>query len=219
MTAQILFNQLAYIDRLTRGGFSPEQARASAEALETAFTESVATKSDLAEVRTALKQDIAEVRTEVKQENRGSQNRGQAGNRRSQNRAQAGNRRSQNRDRASQNRNRSVQERHPPLGLRLQPRPHRHHLRHHQVRPLFLAPGVDLRRRTCHRITVQHILFRPSAEPGSPSRSLSRANIGAICLTRSGVAISDRLSPAAPRQRRRPPPRQCAIAGSRRPSP
>jgi len=68
MTAQILFNQLAYIDRLTRGGFSPEQARASAEALETAFTESVATKSDLAEVRTALKQDIAEVRTELKQE-------------------------------------------------------------------------------------------------------------------------------------------------------
>jgi septal ring factor EnvC (AmiA/AmiB activator) len=65
MTAQILFNQLAYIDRLTRGGFSPEQARASAEALETAFTESVATKSDLAEVRTALKQDIAEVRTEI----------------------------------------------------------------------------------------------------------------------------------------------------------
>ncbi len=68
MTAQILFNQLAYIDRLTRGGFSPEQARASAEALETAFTESVATKSDLAEVRTALKQDIAEVRTELKQD-------------------------------------------------------------------------------------------------------------------------------------------------------
>jgi len=68
MTAQILFNQLAYIDRLTRGGFSPEQARASAEALETAFTESVATKSDLAEVRTALKQDIAEVRTALKQD-------------------------------------------------------------------------------------------------------------------------------------------------------
>ena len=59
MTAQVLFNQLTYIDRLTRGGFSPEQARASAEALETAFTESVATKSDLAEVRAQLKHDIA----------------------------------------------------------------------------------------------------------------------------------------------------------------
>jgi len=59
MTAQVLFNRLTYIDRLTRGGFSPEQARASAEALETAFTESVATKSDLAEVRGELDHDIA----------------------------------------------------------------------------------------------------------------------------------------------------------------
>ena len=65
MTAQVLFNQLGYIERLTRGGFSPEQARASAEALETAFTESVATKTDLAEVRTDLAQQIAAVRAEI----------------------------------------------------------------------------------------------------------------------------------------------------------
>jgi hypothetical protein len=81
MTAQVLFNQLAYIDRLTRGGFSPEQARASAEALETAFTESVATKSDIAEVtheiaevtheiaasEARLRAEIASVRTDIAQ--------------------------------------------------------------------------------------------------------------------------------------------------------
>ena len=67
MTAQVLFNQLTYIDRLTRGGFSPEQARASAEALETAFSESVATKSDLAEVKSEIKADIAGLRIEIAQ--------------------------------------------------------------------------------------------------------------------------------------------------------
>jgi len=74
MTAQVLFNQLTYIDRLTRGGFSPEQARASAEALETAFTESVATKSDIAEVtheiaasEARLRAETASVRTDIAQ--------------------------------------------------------------------------------------------------------------------------------------------------------
>lgn len=61
MSAQVLFNPLTYIDRLTRGGFTPDQARASAEALETAFSESVATKSDIAE----LKRDIADVKRDV----------------------------------------------------------------------------------------------------------------------------------------------------------
>ncbi len=63
MTAQVLFNPLSYIDRLTRGGFSPEQARASAEALETAFSESVATKSDVSEIKhgiTLLGRDLTE---------------------------------------------------------------------------------------------------------------------------------------------------------------
>ena len=67
MTAQVLFNPLAYIDRLTRGGFSPEQARASAEALETAFTESVATKSDLAASEARLMTEMANIRTEIAQ--------------------------------------------------------------------------------------------------------------------------------------------------------
>ena len=47
MSAQVLFNQFAYADRLKRGGFSDDQARASAEALGDALTETVATKSDL----------------------------------------------------------------------------------------------------------------------------------------------------------------------------
>jgi hypothetical protein len=64
MTAQVLFNQLTYIDRLTRGGFTPDQARASAEALEFAFSESVATKSDIAE----LKHEIASVKTDLEHE-------------------------------------------------------------------------------------------------------------------------------------------------------
>lgn len=70
MSAQVLFNPLAYIDRLTRGGFSPEQARASA-ALETAFSESVATKADIGDVRhdmELLKRDLAEVEGRLKLE-------------------------------------------------------------------------------------------------------------------------------------------------------
>jgi hypothetical protein len=64
MTSQVLFNPLTYIDRLTRGGFTPEQARASAEALESAFTESVVTKTDVAE----LKRDVSDVETRLRSE-------------------------------------------------------------------------------------------------------------------------------------------------------
>jgi hypothetical protein len=64
MTAQVLFHQLTYIDRLTRGGFTPDQARASAEALEFAFTEGVATKSDIAE----LKSEIGSIKSDLEHE-------------------------------------------------------------------------------------------------------------------------------------------------------
>src|SRR5208337_1447488 len=64
MTSQVLFNPLTYIDRLTHGGFTPEQARASAEALESAFTESVATKADVAELR----RDVSDVETRLRSE-------------------------------------------------------------------------------------------------------------------------------------------------------
>ncbi len=58
MSAQVLFNQFAYADRLKRGGFSDDQARASAEALGDALTETVATKSDLERTEFALKADL-----------------------------------------------------------------------------------------------------------------------------------------------------------------
>ena len=62
MNAQVLFNQFAYADRLKHGGFSDDQARASAEALASALSEAVATKSDVL----ALKSDIAAVKSELK---------------------------------------------------------------------------------------------------------------------------------------------------------
>lgn len=65
MSSQILFDQFAYADRLARGGFTPDQARASAEALGTALSEAVATKSDIAELKGELKGDIAELKAEI----------------------------------------------------------------------------------------------------------------------------------------------------------
>jgi hypothetical protein len=47
MTDQILFDRLAYIDRLIRAGVSADQARAHADAMDAALRESVATKSDV----------------------------------------------------------------------------------------------------------------------------------------------------------------------------
>lgn len=67
MTAQILFHQLAYVDRLEKGGFTDDQARASAEALDTAFSEAVATKSDLKELESRLSLEIAKIRLEIAQ--------------------------------------------------------------------------------------------------------------------------------------------------------
>ncbi|PPQ35561.1 DUF1640 domain-containing protein [Rhodoblastus acidophilus] len=68
MVAQVLFNPLPYIDRLTRGGFTPDQARAHAEALETAFAESVATKRDLTDVKNELQREISDFKNELQQE-------------------------------------------------------------------------------------------------------------------------------------------------------
>ncbi|MBY6242409.1 CCDC90 family protein [Methylosinus sp. Sm6] len=65
MPAQVLFNQLAYVDRLTRGGFTSEQARASAEALETAFSEGVATRSDVESSKRELQSSIDALRHET----------------------------------------------------------------------------------------------------------------------------------------------------------
>jgi hypothetical protein len=55
MNAQVLFDQFSYADRLKRGGFSEEQARASTEALGAALSQAVATKPDLTQLGSALK--------------------------------------------------------------------------------------------------------------------------------------------------------------------
>ena len=56
MTAQILFDRLAYVDRLKAGSFSEQQARAAADALGDALAETVATKADIAGVETKIDQ-------------------------------------------------------------------------------------------------------------------------------------------------------------------
>lgn len=65
MTSQVLFNQFAYVDRLKTGGFSDDQARASAEALAGALSETVATSSQLSAVETKLGGEIAAVETKL----------------------------------------------------------------------------------------------------------------------------------------------------------
>jgi hypothetical protein len=44
---QVLFDKLAYMDRLTRAGINESQARAHAEAMEEALRDSVATKDSV----------------------------------------------------------------------------------------------------------------------------------------------------------------------------
>ena len=50
----IIFDKLTYLDRLKSGGFTEEQVRAYAEALDIALRESVATKVDLRELETRV---------------------------------------------------------------------------------------------------------------------------------------------------------------------
>ncbi|HUZ92086.1 MAG TPA: hypothetical protein VMU78_09335 [Methylocella sp.] len=67
MTSQVLFNQFAYVDRLKAGGFTDEQARASADALGAALSDTVATSSELtaAETRLGIRIDNLEAKIEV----------------------------------------------------------------------------------------------------------------------------------------------------------
>ena len=63
--ATLTFDKLAYVDRLKAAGVGEREARALAEDLDQALREEVATKSDLAAVKTELAADIAAVRTEL----------------------------------------------------------------------------------------------------------------------------------------------------------
>lgn len=78
MNAQPLFRELVYIDHLKQGGIEERQARAMAEALNLALSEAVATKADIAELKTDiekletrmtadLKTSIADARTSILQ--------------------------------------------------------------------------------------------------------------------------------------------------------
>jgi hypothetical protein len=71
--ATLTFDKLAYVDRLKAAGMGEREARALAEGLDQALREEVATKSDVAAVKTdlaavkaELKGDIAALRTELK---------------------------------------------------------------------------------------------------------------------------------------------------------
>jgi hypothetical protein len=53
MTDQILFDRLVYIDRLKRGGIAEDQARAHAEAMDSALREGVSTRADVDAIKIA----------------------------------------------------------------------------------------------------------------------------------------------------------------------
>jgi hypothetical protein len=57
-TTQIVFDRLAYVDKLKSAGIDESQARAHAEALDQALRDTVATKQDLREEVTRLENKI-----------------------------------------------------------------------------------------------------------------------------------------------------------------
>jgi hypothetical protein len=63
--ATLTFDKLAYVDRPKAAGMGEREARALAEGLDQALREEVATKTDLAAVKTELAADIASVKTEL----------------------------------------------------------------------------------------------------------------------------------------------------------
>jgi hypothetical protein len=69
MTSQVLFDRLAYVDRMKAASFTEQQARGAADALGEALTETVATKSDLKDHRTELQAEMktgfAQVATQI----------------------------------------------------------------------------------------------------------------------------------------------------------
>lgn len=60
------FDTLQFSTQLREAGFTQQQADTLTRGLQEALTATVATKTDLAEVRTELKTDLAEVKAELK---------------------------------------------------------------------------------------------------------------------------------------------------------
>ena len=65
MADQILFDRLAYIDRLKRAEFHEDQARALADAMHEALHESVATKADVTALRSDLNTEVTRLETQI----------------------------------------------------------------------------------------------------------------------------------------------------------
>jgi hypothetical protein len=61
----IPFDTLKFVEKLESGGFTHQQAKTAAEAFADATSQELATKTDLAAVRTELKADIAAVRGDL----------------------------------------------------------------------------------------------------------------------------------------------------------
>ncbi len=61
MTSQILFDRLAYVDRLKAASFTEQQARGAADALGEALTETVATKTDIIQLETKIAESRATI--------------------------------------------------------------------------------------------------------------------------------------------------------------
>lgn len=60
-----MFNALKYIKTLEGVGFPREQAEAQVQLVIDSFQENVATKSDLAELKSELKSEMAELRSDM----------------------------------------------------------------------------------------------------------------------------------------------------------
>jgi|SRR5271165_2204587 len=61
MTSQVLFDRLAYVDRLKAASFTEQQARGAADALGEALTETVATKADITQLEAKIDTRFAQV--------------------------------------------------------------------------------------------------------------------------------------------------------------
>ena len=63
-----VFDTLKASDTLKAAGIEARQAEAIVHTMAAAFEDTVATKSDIAELKSSTKSDLAEVRTELKQD-------------------------------------------------------------------------------------------------------------------------------------------------------
>ena len=64
----LMIDTLGYAEALEQSGFTSQQAKGAAKALNNTVGEELATKADLAQLGTELRAEIAELRTEVKGE-------------------------------------------------------------------------------------------------------------------------------------------------------